>query len=318
MSNRAYRLTILVIFLFSLLQPNTISQALDGAEFFASPSSIMPGGNTVFTGYGFPPENDIEIWFLGPVEFTYLGMLHTDLSGNLLGSLQFPMDIPAGTYDVMATPLDVITPITILPSLTLDLTPAAGPPGTMVHFVVNNLAAGQLRLDYDGLPVFGPVEVSPGIFEGDFLVPADRPTILGTDVEVQAVNMVGDGQIGLAAEFFTTQEPDPTPYSISNVSLPPDGVNPGYTFPISGQISPPLEGPLQNYELKILWKANSGQVVPVTVGTPILTSTTFSAEARAPSLLAGDPLIAGSNGQVGVSLINLGFGKGGTAQIVTW
>jgi len=318
MSNRAYRLTILVIFLFSLLQPNTISQALDGAEFFASPSSIMPGGNTVFTGYGFPPENDVDIWFLGPVEFTYLGMLHTDLSGNLLGSLQFPMDIPAGTYDVMATSLDVITPITILPSLTLDLTPAAGPPGTMVHFVVNNLAAGQLRLDYDGLPVFGPVEVSPGIFEGDFLVPADRPAILGTDVEVQAVNMVGDGPIGLAAEFFTTQEPDPTPYSISNVILPPDGVNPGYTFPISGQISPPLEGPLQNYELKILWKANSGQVVPITVGTPILTSTTFSAEARAPSLLAGDPLIAGSNGQVGVSLINLGFGKGGTAQIVPW
>jgi len=318
MSNRAYRLTILIVFLFSLFQPNTISQAVDGAAFFASPSAIMPGGYAVFSGFGFPPDSDVEIWFLGPVEFTNLGMLHIDFSGNILGSLQFQMDIPAGAYDVMAAPLDVITPITILPALTLDLTPAAGPPGAVVHFIVNNLTAGQLRLDYDGVPVFGPEAVSSGLFEGDFLAPADRPAILGADVEVQAVNMVGDSPIGLAAQFFTTQEPDPTPYSITNVILPPDGVNPGFTFPISGQISPPLEGPLQNYELKILWKANSGQVAPITVGTPILTSTSFSAEAQAPSLLAGDPLIAGSNGQVGVSLINLGFGKGGTAQVVPW
>jgi len=296
-----YAFFIVMLVLSPVLNETRVSAAAT-PEFFAAPAAVMPGSDVIFSGYGFQPGENVELYFLGPIEIVFLGMFTTDTDGYFSGVLQLPVNVPPGTYDVWASIQDIVTPITILPALTLDPSPANGPPGTIVHFVVNNLSVGQLRLDYDGLPVYGPVDVPAGIFEGDFLVPADRPTAFPGDVEIAAFNLLGNQLLGSASAFFVAEEPAPSNYSITNVVFPPNPVSPGYLFSITGTVTPAPVGPLSSYDLKLVFKAVTGQVFPITVGSPVLLQNgNFTISGRAPSLKGGDPMLPSlSPNQLGI------------------
>jgi len=308
---------IIFVLLASPVVPQHTVNAQVPAEIYATPAAAMPGGLVTFAGFGFTPDSAVDL-YIETIPSQFLGTLPTDPLGKISGTLSIPAVSP-GEYEIMASPNDVFTTLTVLPEMTIDLTPNSGPPGTIVHFSVNNLTAGQLRLDYEGIPVYGPVDVAGGLFEGDFFVPADRPDPLGGDAEVIALNLHAGMVLGTAQNFFITEIPNPDGYAITNIVMPAQAVEPGFTFPITGQISPPPQGPLSNYVLKILWKAGSGQVAPITVGTPILLANgSFSATARAPSLLSGDPFVPEAGGQVGVVFFDHGYQQNISVQPVPW
>lgn len=301
-----FHLSIIVVIMVSVVPQKPVTAEII-PQFFAAPSMVMPGGSVTFSGFDFPPSQDLD-FYLQTSPSSYLGMLTTDLTGQLSGSLSIPSVSP-GDYLVMVSPFDIETGLTILPEITIDLFPTNGAPGTIVHFFANNLQPGQLRLDYDGLPIYGPVDIPGGIFEGDFIVPSDRPAGFPGDVSVTAVNRIGNQVIGSASTFFLAEPPIPSNYSVVNVEFPPNPVVPGYLFTVTGTISPAPQGPINTYDLKLLWKSGSGQVVPITVGIPILDpGGAFSITGRAPSLKAGDPLVPDTlqGGQVGVAFFDKG------------
>lgn len=299
MSKRLRFFLATILLLSSLVSPNSGVFADPSNEFYATPSAAMPGASVVFSGFGFAPNSTIDL-YLATLPSQFLGSLPTSSTGEVSGALVLPAVAP-GAYQVMAAPNDIFTPLTVLPAVNIVLLPESGPPATLVHFTVENLLPGRLRLDYAGTPVYGPVDVPGGTFEGDFLVPSDRPVPLGTDAEVRAVNLVGSQVVGSAQTFFFSQPPNPSPYTFQNVEMPSAPVQPGQTFSISGQISPPPAGPLALYSLKVLWKSATGQVAPISIGTPqLLADGSFTASARVPSLLAGDPLVPAAGGQVGL------------------
>lgn len=299
------------------VQPTAVVRADPSAEFFAIPSTVMRGASVIFAGYDFTPSSSVELYLM-TTPSQYLGGFSTDAAGRFSGSVVLP-DISAGVYEVMASPNDVFASLTVLPALTVDLLPNSGPPGTVVHFTINNLLEGQLRLDYAGFPVFGPVDVSAGAFEGDFLVPGDRPSPLGIDADLLAVNLLGNQVQGTVSTFFVSQEPNPNAYTITNVQLPDTPVPPGSSFTLSGQISPPPIGPFSSYDLKILWKSADGKIIPITQGQPTLFANgSFTAAARVPSLLAGDALIPESGGQVGIAFLDLHNGASAEVSNVAW
>lgn len=295
-----YALIIAVLVLSPILKVERASAEVT-PEFFAAPSAVMPGGVVVVSGYGFTP-NDIVELILETTPSENLGTLPTDDLGNFAGALPIPAVNP-GDYLIRALPQDATTPLTVMPALTMALSLVSGSPGTILHFMVNNLSAGQLRVDYDGLPIFGPVDVPAGVFEGDFLVPADRPDTFPGDVEVLAINTIGNQLLGSASALFVAEEPVPTNYNITNIEFPPNPVAPGYLFSVTGMVTPAPAGPLSAYDLKLIFKAGSGQVFPITVGSPILLQNgSFSITGRAPSLKGGDPMVPGSSsgGQLGI------------------
>lgn len=287
------------------------------AELYATPSASMPGASVVFSGWGFAPLSSVDLYLM-TAPSQYLGSFATDEAGRFSGSAILP-DVGSGVYDVMASPNDVMTPLTVLPALTLDLVPDRGPPGTRVHFTVNNLGKGQVRLDYDGLPVFGPAAVSTGTFTGEFLIPANRSAPPGTEVEIRAVNLLGSQALGAVSAVFVSQEANQDPYNITNVQLPAGPVAPGSSFTLTGKITPPPVGPLSAYDLKILWKSADGKIIPITQGQPALYADgSFTATARAPSLLAGDALISENGGQVGVAFFDLNNGASSVVSNIGW
>ncbi|MCI0519646.1 MAG: hypothetical protein L0Z70_05245 [Chloroflexi bacterium] len=298
MVKRLAFLGIIVVFLFIQAAPLSPAAADPGGEFYAIPASAAPGAALVFTGFGFTPDSTVDLYLMTtPSE--YLGALAVQSNGEFSGEIVLPQVAP-GDYQVMISPNDVFAPLSVLPPLLLNFDPSSGPPGTPVSFSVDNLSAGQLRLDYAGVPVYGPVSVEGGSFFGEFIVPADRPEPLGADAEVRAVNLLGGQAVGAAAGFFVSQEPAGEGYAFQNVEMPSAPVAPGETFTITGQISPP-PAIITPAALKALWKTAEGQVAPITLGTPvILADGSFTLQARAPSLLAGDPFVPQPGGQVGL------------------
>src|SRR3989304_3160004 len=318
---------LIFVLMTTLVVPQHAAKAEPVAEFFAAPSAVMAGGEVTFLGAGFNANNTVELSLVTPDTFP-LGDLSTDDTGTFHEVLSLPA-LPAivpGDYQVVALPDNVSTNLTVLPAITLGLTPNAGTPGTSVHFMVENLVSGQLRLDYDGVPIYGPVDVPAGIFEGDFLVPADRPVAFPGDVAVIATNSIGNQTIGKAITFFLADTPlwpiyGLPDYQIQITEVPPSPVAPGYPFTLQGIISPPPQEPLNLYEMKLLRKSGSGQVVPITVGPPLLLPDgSFTINGHAPSLFGGDPLLPGfeTGGSVGVVFIDKKNGGNSTAGFAPW
>ncbi|MCO6452639.1 MAG: hypothetical protein J5I90_17795, partial [Caldilineales bacterium] len=279
------------------------------ASLFVSPAQAAPGAMLSISGIGFTPDADVELQLSRPGYSEPLGNATTDAGGRLRTSIQltwadavcFPCNLDA----LVGGALAASTPFTLLPDLTLALSPQQGPPGALVHFEVGNLQPGQLRLDYAGKAVFGPVDVSGGSFSGDFVVPNDRPDPLGSQTFVQADNIRHGRVIGQTGAGFQSQAgPPPPDYRVTNLILPDANIPVGGDFKITGQISPAPQGSLALFQIIPLWQKSDGSRFPIgKAPAQIQANGKFSVLARVPSLLAGDPGWPQAGDKVGVMLL---------------
>ena len=288
----------------------------------------MPGGEITFSGFGFNPNNIVELSLVTP-DTIPLGDLTTDDTGTFHGVLALPAlpGVDPGDYQVVALPDVVYTSITVLPAMTLDLLPANGTPGTIVHFIVNNLTPGQLRLDYDGVPVYGPVDVPAGMFEDDFLVPADRPVSFPQDVEVIANNTVGVQKIGTALTFFVAETPlwpifSSPEYEIQITEFPPSPCCPRVSFYASRDHFSTTAGTPQFIRNEASVEIRNWASIPLlSAHLSCSRMVHLAINGHAPSLFGGDPLLPNAEntgGQVGVVFINKQNGTNSNIQVVPW
>ncbi len=283
-------------------------------ELYVFPAQGAPGAMLYLSAYNIPPATyEVQIWDgISRTKTSLCNLMVIERSNGLRCTAILP-DLPAGSFTILINSPDygASTPFTILSALALSLNPTTGPPGTMVDFSVTNLQAGSLRLDYAGFPIFGPVAVQAGTYQGKFTVPRNRPSHLGDPVQVDGYAMVSNRVTGKASAAFTSQPiPAPIAYQFSTVNLPPGPIQPGQTFQISGEITPPPGGLVTQFDLKVLWKTGAGQIFPITSGAPTLqTNGAFSVSAILPSLLNGAPQPAEQGGQVGLVLFPNGKGS---------
>lgn len=285
-------------------QPNTAPQL------FLLPSRIAPRGELRVSGAYLSPQQTYSVSISGPLTRTItLGEVTAGPTGTLEPSTMIvEPDLAPGNYTVALSTgraFRVATaPLVLSPPPEVQLTPAEGPPGTLVMFRVTNLLAGRLRLDFDGAAVAGPLNVEEGTYAGVFIVPRDRPVVPGTLVGVQARNFVDTQVVGEAFTSFQTREDTGTPrYQLTNIVLPDTPLEPGAEFSISGKISPsPALG--SDVKLMPLWKNADNRVVPIDLGPARITGDgTFELKARLPDIYGGDAQNAGVRGEVGVALL---------------
>jgi hypothetical protein len=279
------------------------------AALFVSPAQAAPGGQPAVSGYGFPALADLRLILVCPswAEFD-LGAARADATGRLLATITAPAYPPnpcllAARQD--ATTL-ADTPLTLLPALELAFAPQEGPPGTVVNFTVRNLVAGELRLDYAGRAVVGPLAVAAGSYSGSFVVPNDRPDPLGSLAELRAGNLVLGRVVGAATGSYRSQAgPTPVAYRVADLQLPGANLPPGSDFTITGRISPAPQGPLSQFQVVPVWRKADGRTLPIgREAARIAADGSFSAPVRVPSLLTGDPTWPEAGDLVGVLLLS--------------
>lgn len=277
---------------------------------FASPDQAAPGAMLTISGYGFAPATEVQLALTCPnstIDPITLAIAMTDAAGLLRTTAPLPQ-VPPNPC-LLAANMDgeqvATAEFTVLPALTLSLSPQQGAPGTLVHFDVANVQPGQLRLDYAGQAVFGPVDVAGGSFSGDFTVPNDRPDPLGSTTAVTANNLRNGQSIGQSTVNFQSQVGTPPPnYQVTNLVLPDANIPAGGIFTITGQISPAPQEPLAQFQIIPLWQKSDGSSFPIGTGpATIQTDGTFSVSARVPSLLTGDPAWPQDGDKVGVMLL---------------
>lgn len=281
-----------------------------GEQLFVLPPFAAPGAELYLTGAGFTPDALLELILLGDAlpDGLSLGFVTAGSNGVFSHLASLP-DLPSGDYTIAVNnrTLTPSTPFTILAAPEILLSQPGGPPGAVVAFEVSNLLTGTLRLDYDGIPVFGPAPVGRGAYSSAFIVPRDRPANLGEVVPLAAVNQVNGRRVGYSETVFESMiSPDPVGYSFSYVEMPPGEFSAGEAFTVTGQITPPPVD-LSAMTVNLLWKTGAGQVFPITQGTPQMQADgSFSVQGLLPSLLNGSPAAADSSAEVGVVLVQPG------------
>ncbi len=288
-------------------------QTLQLGEFLTIlPNQAAPGAEIWISGAGFAPftELDLVISGSGLPDGANLGLTTTDDAGSfhLLAALP---DVPSGVYMVAINnpSLQPRNYMKVTPAPEILLSQPYGTPGTLINFTITNLITGTLRLDYDNQPIFGPVTVNAGSYSNTFIIPQDRPVILGDLVELTALNLTSGRLIGSAVTVFESQPiPADQVFTFSQVSLPAVQVGAGETFTVSGQISPP-PADVSQFSLKMLWKTAGGQIFPITSEVPqIQPNGSFSVMGELPSLFFGSPASADLSAQLGLVLVKNGAG----------
>ena len=233
------------------------------------PAQVAPAGQPRLFGAGLPPASDVQLSLACPdsrTEFD-LGVAATDADGRLNTTIIVPSYPPSPCRLLVRqdTTLLAETPLTILPALELAFAPQTGPPGAVVSFMVRNLTAGSLRIDYAGAAVVGPLPVAAGSYSGSFTVPGDRPDPLGSATNVRAVNLTGGLVVGQVEQPFMSQPGSPPPtYRVTDFRAPLAGLRPGGVFTITGVIDPPP--PSGQTTVLPVWKTVAGKLFPVGVG----------------------------------------------------
>ena len=288
----------------------------------ALPYQVLPGGELFVSGAGFSPGIDYTVGLSDdgdPIYNDWWVGVQTDRMGGFQTTVPIPPQATPGEYLASAgrtaTAPEAFDHVLIAPGLTLTLNPQRGQPGTQVRFTVENLIAGELRLDYDGVPLLGPFAVAGGTYIGKFIVPGDRPLPLGGVVPVRVANLLHGGLVGSVEAEFTSQGlPVPPRYVFSQVDVPAGTFLAGDLVTITGQITPPPVGGPAGYQVMALWHAPSGAVFPIGNGASLIQANgSFSLPVRVPDLLGGDPLPAQAGSQLGLALITPGVG--GAAEI---
>lgn len=297
------------------------AESIDDLHFSAAPVSSLPVTLFVFPnaaapeaqlrvrGYGYPPLTDLSLILSCPdagLE-TELRTVLTDIAGRLQAEFALPA-YPPNPCLVVARYVDgdlAEAPLTLLPAIEIDFSPQTGPPGTIVNFSVSNLVAGELRLDYAGRVVVGPLPTSGGSFTGAFVIPSDRPEPLGSAVEIRATNLILGCPAGAISGQFLSQAELPNPsYQIVDLELPGADYQPGSEFILSGRISPAPQAPLDRFQVLPLWQKADGRTLPIgREPVHIGSDGAFTVRVRVPSLLTGDPTWPEDGDLVGVMLL---------------
>ncbi len=271
------------------------------------PAQVAPAGQPRLLGAGLPPAIDVQLSLACPdsrTEFD-LGVAFVDADGRLETTVSAPLYPPNPCRLLVRQDATLLaeTLLTILPALELVFAPQTGPPGTVVNFMVRNLAAGSLRIDYAGAAVVGPLPVAAGSYSGAFTVPGDRPDPPGSMASLRAVNLAGSLVLGQVEQQFESAPGLPPPtYRVTDFRAPLVGLTPGAVFTITGVIDPPPP-PGQTTVLPV-WKTAAGKIFPIGVGQPLFYGDGgFAVAAHVPSLKAGDPFLPQDGDQIGVAVI---------------
>lgn len=251
--------------------------AAPAAAIFVFPAQVAPGGQPAVGGYGFPALADLRLILACPGQAEVdSGGARADAGGRLRAVFEAPSHPPnpcilaawQGRTNLAEAGL------TLLSALELAFAPQAGPPGTTVNFTVRNLIAGDLRLDYAGRAVVGPLAVAAGSYAGSFVVPAgNQSSEVGGQraegsplalAEIRAANLILGRFAGATSGSFRTEAaPQPPAYLVADLQLPPADLPPGSDFTITGRISPAPQGPLADFQVVPIWRKADGRTLPI-------------------------------------------------------
>ncbi len=304
----------------ALSKPTAVTPTL-----FLVPDAVAPNGDIILIGYGLTPSGTFVVSASGGRGSYQLGRIVSDANGNAQTTLTMPGSMVPGVYWVTLDDPSVISAtLTIMPPMALTLSPVLGSPGTIVTFTVNNLTPGNLRLDYAGVPIWGPAPVSSAALTATFIVPSDRPAPISSTTIVTAINLAGNQAIGRSTIPFRPLNPiSPTIFSIVNLASTVPNAAGGELITITGQISPAstlvrqsgavpsedsavLNFPFTASDLKLMWQTPNSQIFPLTpLSATVSSSGSFKFIGSLPSLFNGDPAssMPGAN-SLGVGLSN--------------
>ena len=277
-----------------------------------SPAAVRPGAEVHVTGFGFSPDGGYFTYLrasaVAEPPFAAWIPVTADAKGRVYATLALSRTAAPGGYAAVVRTHPIVEPqvfvtaaLQVLPPIALTLDPAAGPPGTEVAFSATNLAAGMLRLDYDAVPLLGPLPVAVGTFSGTFTVPGDRPLPLGAATAVRVTNLANGTVAGVTEAGFGSQAPPAPPiYSFADVVVSPAGrLMPGEAFTVTGRIVPPPSGPqpagaprtlvapASGSHVTAMGQSPGGQTAPVGEAS-VGAGGVFVLHGRAPSQLLGD------------------------------
>ncbi len=327
----AIRWLVITVCLFSLtagMAPAGLLPAVNHLpEMNLSPGAVRPGGQVQALGSGL-----ISDW-----TYFLLGLCFNDsaelyLNSDSRGFLQVSLLIDPGftapgscTVELWQTGgagavLIESRVLAILDPMTLSLEPMTGQPGSQVSFTARNLVPGSLRLDYAGIPVLGPLEISgsswppptiPLTYTGSFTIPLDRPNPPDSLVPVEAFNLAGGAIAAYARAEFQSQAPPPPPdYAFSSMDILTTTLVAGAPFTLTGKIDPPPTIPMV---LGAMYQDGDGQTFPVGDGAGELRPDgSFTLAGHIPGILFGDPRDPGPQGKSG-KVVLMAFGQGGEA-----
>ena len=159
-----------------ILGANSVPVQAANATISISPNSGLPGTLISVTGSGFSAnETGIRITFDGSA-------VTSGISANSLGNWSGTFTIPTPTIGLHAvSAYGSITPYGVVPNVvftlvnpSLSISPASGPPGTLVNVTGYGFAAGEtsITITFDGNPVGSVIAAnSLGNWSGTFIVP---------------------------------------------------------------------------------------------------------------------------------------------------
>ncbi len=289
------------------------SAAPHSEELHLLPAAAHPGGSVQVFGTGLYPGFPHH---LRGACFNQGNVLPVTVSpsGSISATVTVDLDADAPgscTIELWADPLTgtilvASTELTILPRLSLALEPASGAPGARISFTVRNLSPVELRLDYGGIPLAGPLSLpgetqqAAGVdYTGVFTVP-NAPYPVGTALTIQAVNLVGGSPVGRANAAFTAGSPPaPVTYQLQVTGILSPALAAGAPFTLTGQITPtpPGEATLEAY-----FKDVEGDLLPVSDHPASFSSGgRFSVRGHLPSMPRSDA--AAFNSQADLLLV---------------
>ena len=175
-----------------------------------APSSGRPGAELPVAGYNYPPGAAITLQLERSGSSWPCGSDDAAAAGTLRSHCTVPLAMPVGPAYLSARAaiggaLLASAAVQIVAGPTLQLSPASGPPGTVVQYTATNLVAGSLRLDFASRPIVGPLPTGGGSAAGMFIVPGDRPSPLGAATTVKAINLAGGLAAGATEVAFQSQ-----------------------------------------------------------------------------------------------------------------
>jgi hypothetical protein len=256
------------------------------------PSVSSPGTEVIVRGDGHPASTLVDIELVDEVtqERFPLGTSFVDDTGRLFQRVVIP-DSPRGAYLLRTSFLDdpiASTTLELIDGPAIRLSPREGAPGETVNVFLGPISAGRVTVDYDGVPVLGPVQHPGGPLQATFLVPNDRPATLGDPVEVRATQVVAGSIAATATTSFLSLPEVGDEVDLVEFSDPGKILSPGERFTTTGRVQVPANRSPSDYEWTAAVRARDGRLIPVNINAIEMDGLgNFTIEAIMPSIASG-------------------------------